>query len=90
MNLFDISNFMTINHAPLHQNLKVCSFGVGEIRDFNEIESRLMLLGFLEGAIVRVTKKAIFFKEPLLVEVRGRLVAMTKSEAELVRVEVIK
>jgi Fe2+ transport system protein FeoA len=47
-----------------------------------------MHLGFVNGATIEVKKKAPLFKEPLLVEVRGRLIALSKAEAELVSVEV--
>lgn len=81
---------MTINHAPMNTKLIVRSFHIQEVRDFSDIESRLMHLGFLDGEIIKVVKKAAFFKEPLLVEVRGRSVALSFSEAELVNVEVAK
>jgi Fe2+ transport system protein FeoA len=79
---------MTINQAPMHTMLIVRSFANHDVRDFSDIESRLMHLGFLNGEKVKITKKAPLFKEPLLVEVRGRSVALSFSEAELVLVEV--
>ncbi|HXH76704.1 MAG TPA: FeoA family protein [Bacteriovoracaceae bacterium] len=81
---------MTINQAPLNKKLIVRSFHDSHERDFNEIESRLMLLGFLDGQIIKVTKKAPLFKEPFLVEVRGRMIALSKDEAMLVEVEVVE
>lgn len=71
-------------------NLTVCSFAIYEEREISDIESRLMHLGFIFGEKIRVTKKAPLFKEPLLVEVRGRSVALSFDEANLVRVEVSK
>lgn len=47
-----------------------------------------MHLGFFAGETVRITHKAPLFNEPFLVEVRGRLVALTRAEAALVEVEV--
>ena len=79
---------MTINQAPLKANLIVRSFSNEESRDFTEVESRLMHLGFMDGEMIRIVKKAPLFKEPLLVEVRGRSVALSFEEAALVRVEV--
>ena len=79
---------MTINQAPLHKYLRVKSFGSQELKEISDIESRLMHMGFLEGARIQVVKKAPLFKEPLLVEVRGRLIALSSSEAALVSVEV--
>jgi Fe2+ transport system protein FeoA len=80
---------MTINLAPLLVDLRVASFSPDEEREYSEIESRLMHLGFIHGAIVRVTRKAPFFLEPLLVEVRGRQIAMSYGEAAMVKVEVL-
>lgn len=79
---------MTISDAPLHAKLKVTSFHSDDLISLNDLESRLMLLGFIHGEIITIKKKAPIFKEPLLVEVRGRMVALTKSEAQLVDVEV--
>lgn len=86
---FDISNsMMTINEAPLERRLSITSFNDDYSAGISDIESRLMHLGFIHGATIEIKKKAPFFKEPLLVEVRGRLVALSRSEAGLVRVEV--
>lgn len=79
---------MTINEAPLNRKLTVLSFSDTEERDLNDLESRLMLLGFLSGHTIKVTRKAPLFQEPLLVEVRGRQVALSREEASLVNVEV--
>jgi Fe2+ transport system protein FeoA len=79
---------MTINQAPLNIKLIVKSFMPHEQGEFSDIQSRLMHLGFIAGEQIRVTRKAPLFREPLLVEVRGRSVAMTFEEAALVSVEV--
>jgi Fe2+ transport system protein FeoA len=79
---------MTIDLAPLNQKLIVRSFAPHMEREFSDLESRLMHLGFFEGEVIRITKKAPLFQEPFLVEVRGRMVALTKEEARLVQVEV--
>jgi Fe2+ transport system protein FeoA len=80
---------MTIDLAPLNQKLVVRSFTPDEERDFSDLESRLMHLGFFYGETIRIMKKAPMFNEPFLIEVRGRMVALTKSEAALVMVEVL-
>lgn len=79
---------MTINQAPLNQKLIVRSFHKDEIKEISDIESRLMHLGFFAGQTVKVTKKPLIFKEPVLVEVRGRQVALSATEAALVEVEI--
>lgn len=82
--------YMNLNQAPLHIKLIVCSFPDNDLNELSDLESRLMHLGFTHGGIVRVTKKAPHFQEPLLVEVRGRLVVMSASEAQQILVEVSK
>ncbi len=72
----------------MNAKLIVRSFQIHEIREITDIESRLMHLGFIDGEMIKVVRKTAFFKEPLLVEVRGRSVALSFSEAELVLVEV--
>ncbi len=79
---------MTINEAPLNKKLTVLSFTDDDVRNLSDLEARLMHLGFLAGHTIRVTRKAPLFKEPLLVEVRGRQVALSREEAMLVSVEV--
>lgn len=80
---------MTIDRAPLNQKLVVRSFTPHEERDLSDLESRLMHLGFFYGETIRILKKAPLFNEPFLIEVRGRMVALSKSEAALVNVEVL-
>lgn len=79
---------MTINQAPLNQKLTVRSFHNDETKEISDIESRLMHLGFCSGQVIRVIKKAPLFQEPILVEVRGRSVALSIAEAALVEVEI--
>ena len=86
---FDIPNSMSIIEAPLHTALIVSSFHEGETREFSDLESRLMHLGFFHGEIIKITHRAPIFQEPFLVEVRGRSVALTREEAMLVKVEVL-
>ncbi len=80
---------MTIDLAPLNQKLVVRSFMPDEESEISDLESRLMHLGFFYGETIRIIKKAPLFSEPFLVEVRGRMVALTKTEAALVKVEVL-
>lgn len=81
---------MKINHAPLNTKLIVRSFKISETREFSDVESRLMHLGFMDGEEIKITKRAPIFSGPYLVEVRGRSVALTSHEANLVSVEVAK
>lgn len=79
---------MTLDLAPLRKTLTIQSFGADDQTSIGDLESRLMHLGFIQGAQIRITQKAPFFKGPLLIDVRGRKVALTISEAKLVEVEV--
>lgn len=79
---------MTIDRAPLNQKLVVRSFSEDDHRELSDLESRLMHLGFFFGETIFIVRKAPLFQEPFLVEVRGRRVALTQSEAALVEVEV--
>jgi Fe2+ transport system protein FeoA len=79
---------MSINEAPVNKKLRVLSFRDDESREFSDLESRLMHLGFMDGAQIRIARKVSLFSGPYLVEVRGRYVALTAEEAELVLVEV--
>ncbi len=79
---------MSINEAPLGIPLIVRSFHEEEVRELSDLESRLMHLGFFHGEEIRITHRAPLFREPFLVEVRGRQVALSREEAMLVSVEV--
>jgi len=83
-----IKLMMTINQAPLLKRLVITAIAKKNAENISDIESRLMHLGFVDGATIEVKMKAPLFKEPLLVEVRGRLIALSKAEADLVNVEV--
>ena len=61
----------------MNTKLVVRSFPIHDDREYSDIESRLMHLGFINGAFIWVTRKAPLFKEPLLIEVRGRSVALS-------------
>jgi Fe2+ transport system protein FeoA len=77
---------MTINEAPL--NIKVTIQLQQHLQgEMSDVESRLMHLGFIQGAKVEVKRKSPFFRGPILVEVRGRIVALSQDEAQLVNVE---
>lgn len=52
-----------------------------------ELTQRLMELGFLLGAEVRIVHEAPLTKDPIAVEVRGSLIALRRSEANFVEVQ---
>ncbi len=79
---------MTVKEAPINTKLIVRSFHKDDMRELSDIESRLMHLGFMDGENIRITRRAPFSLGPLLIEVRGRSVALTPDEASLISVEV--
>ena len=54
------------------------------------IENRFFQLGFTLGTSLILKRKAPIFGDPLLFEVGHAQIALTKSEASYVKVEVIK
>lgn len=65
-----------------------------EITSFNSSENpdsllRLMQYGFVEGAQIKVLRKAPLFKDPILVEIRGSQVVLGSEEANLINVKEI-
>lgn len=77
---------MTINEAPLNKKVTI-QLHQHQHGEMSDVESRLMHLGFIQGAKVEVKRKSPFIRGPLLVEVRGRIVALSQDEAKLVNVE---
>lgn len=53
------------------------------------ISQRLMELGFIQGAEVAILHEAPFSKDPIAVMVRGSRIALRKSEAQWIEVEVL-
>lgn len=51
------------------------------------IVHRIREMGILEGAEVEVKRRAPFGKDPIAVYIRGTLIGMRKSEANLISVE---
>lgn len=73
----------------MNTTLTISSSTYQESENISDIASRLMHLGFIDGEKIKVTRKAPLFREPLLVEVRGRSIALSFAEAELVQVKVV-
>lgn len=55
--------------------------GRGACLSADEIESRLIELGFVEGAQVRVLHQGLFGRDPIAVKVNGTTVALRRREA---------
>lgn len=65
-----------------------CEFEVGEILTTNEeIIARFFKLGILPGIKISLRRKAPLFKDPLLFDIEGSQIILTKSESELIKVK---
>jgi len=53
----------------------------------DEITSRFYKLGIFPGIEIELLRKAPIFSDPLLFDVEGAQIALTKGEAQLVEVE---
>jgi ferrous iron transport protein A len=53
----------------------------------SSMDSRLMEMGLLEGALVEIVHEAPFGGDPIAVRVRGALIALRRNEANQVWVE---
>lgn len=58
-----------------------------QIEKMPDMGLRLMEMGFLQGAEVRILHEAPFGGCPLAIEVRGSLIALRRAEANLIEVE---
>ncbi|MDR3606136.1 MAG: FeoA domain-containing protein [Oligoflexia bacterium] len=60
----------------------------GMIVSVKTLETRLLEIGFLEGSHVEIVHEAPWGKDPIVVRVRGALIALRRQEADLVEVEI--
>ncbi|MBL7715146.1 MAG: ferrous iron transport protein A [Bdellovibrionales bacterium] len=73
---------MTLSHCVPGDRVRVSAVDPDQ-----NVSQRLFELGFLPGAVVDVVHEAPFSKDPMAIRVRGTLIALRRSEAELIRVE---
>jgi ferrous iron transport protein A len=50
-------------------------------------QTRLLEMGFIEGSRIEIMHEAPWGKDPIIVRVRGALIALRRQEADAVRVE---
>jgi len=72
---------VNLTNLPIGENAKVTA-----VRGDNQITKRLMEMGVVPGAPVRMIKSAPF-GDPLEIRVRGYHLAMRKSEADRIEVQ---
>lgn len=58
----------------------------GSTAEENALVKRLLEFGFLEGSLVEIVHEAPVSKDPIAVRVRGSLVGLRRSEANLIEV----
>jgi ferrous iron transport protein A len=59
---------------------------VGDVGVSVETVQRLMEMGFLEGATIEVLHQSPFGGDPIVVRVRGSLIALRRNEANAIEV----
>lgn len=77
---------ITLDLAPLNKKLVVQEI-LTQGTELGPVESRLMHLGFIKNEPVILIQKAPYFQIPILVEVKGRRIALSLEEAKRVQVE---
>ncbi|HLT22349.1 MAG TPA: FeoA family protein [Bacteriovoracaceae bacterium] len=77
---------MTLDLAPLNKKLLVRELTTS-LESIGHLESRLMHLGFITNEPILLIQKAPYFQVPILVEVKGRRIALSLEEARLIEVE---
>lgn len=77
---------ITLDIAPINKKLLVNGINLGN-KENELIESRLMHLGFIKNEPVIIIQKAPYFQIPILVEIKGRRIALSFEEAKMINVE---
>ncbi len=70
---------------PKHQTARITGFELS----LGDSETRLREIGFAEGDIVKALHFGLFGRNPMTVSLNGALIALRKSDAQIVQVELI-
>jgi len=76
---------MTLRDLSKNKPARIIGFSANDI----EVETRLREIGFAEGDTVETLHFGLFGKNPMSVRLNGALIAMRKSEAQAVIVQMI-
>jgi Fe2+ transport system protein FeoA len=76
---------MTLDKIDSDKTYLISEIHDNGFSDQNQI-LRLKYLGFIKGKKIKLLKVAPLSKDPLLFHVNGSLIALTKKEAELIKV----
>ena len=85
-----LSEFKKKQSGIIQKFEKAASIGVTDT-DFNDIEARLLEMGFIEGAKVEVLHKGMWGGEPIAIRINNNntMVALRKREASVILVNEI-
>jgi ferrous iron transport protein A len=72
--------------GELGKGIKALIVSVGKETVESELSRRLLEMGLLDGAQVEIVHEAPFGGDPVAVRVRGALIALRRSEANLIEV----
>jgi ferrous iron transport protein A len=72
----------TLGQLRKGQTGTILSVDTADARD-----TRLLEMGFLEGSKIEVMHEAPWGKDPIIVRIRGALIALRRQEADAVKVE---
>lgn len=79
--------FAISNSMNLSQLIKNRVYIISKIKDAQEqLYKRYFQLGIVPGAEIVLRRKAPIFKDPIIFQVEGGQVVLTKAEAEMVEV----
>lgn len=73
-----------LGHAPRGFSGRIAAIDVAETASglpLDEVERRLIELGFLEGALVEILHEGLIGRDPIAVRVDGATVALRRREA---------
>ena len=74
---------MTLNELRRNQFAQISGFSTKN----NDLEIRLREIGFAEGDRVELMHVGLFGRNPITVKLNGTLIAMRRTEAEAVTIE---
>jgi ferrous iron transport protein A len=84
----DVTEGKRIQLGDLKKGTRARITQVGRECDDSATVSRLLEMGFLEGAWIEVVHEAPFGGDPIAIRVRGTLLALRRNEANAVEVSI--
>jgi ferrous iron transport protein A len=80
---------LTLDQIPKNKKAQITAINdrLHPHAELNNIEKRLLEMGFVEGAPVMLLHEAPFSKDPLIVRLRNNRIAIRRSEAKCIEVQ---